>query len=294
MKGIILSGGLGTRLGPLTKVLSKQIIPIYDKPMIYYPLATLMLLGITDILLISTEVHIEMFRKLLGNGNQLGISIDYRVQSTPRGIVDAFLIGEKFIDHDSVCLILGDNLFYGQDFISQLSAKSKQLKGALITGYRVNNPKDFGVVSFDSQMNVESVVEKPSNPKSNFAIPGLYFYDNSVIKYAKEIVLSPRGELEITSLNQRYLNEGKLNVHILGRGVAWLDTGSPESLLSASEFVQVIQKRQGLYIACLEEVAWRKGLINISELERLGIDQSKSDYGQYILRLVSNFKEENK
>jgi glucose-1-phosphate thymidylyltransferase len=290
MKGIILSGGLGTRLGPLTTILSKQLLPIYDKPMVYYPLATLMLLGIKEVLLISSNEHIEMFRNLLGSGSGFGITIDYAVQTSPRGIAEAFLIGEEFIGEDNVCLILGDNVFYGQDFISQLSEKTKHINGALITGYRVNNPKEFGVVSFDSSMNVESLEEKPVKPKSNFAIPGLYFYDNTVVMKSKVIEPSQRGELEITTLNQLYLNDGNLKVHLLGRGVAWLDTGSPESLLSASEFVEVIQKRQGLYIACLEEIAWRKGFINLTQLEQLGHAQAKSDYGQYILRLVESQK----
>lgn len=286
MKGIILAGGKGTRLSPITKVISKQLLPIYDKPMIYYPLSVLMLLGIRDILIISSNEHLSMFRELLSDGSQLGIHLEYKVQLKPKGIAEAFILGQEFIENDSVCLILGDNLFYGQDFLRPIQAKIGDLNGALIFGYQVHNPSEFGVVEFNNEMNVISIEEKPLNPKSNHAIPGLYFYDNTVLEKVRELIPSKRGELEITSLNQIYLLEGSLRVQLLGRGTAWLDTGSPDALLSASEFVQVIQKRQGLSIACIEEIAWRKGYISIEDLSRSAINYNNTEYGNYIESIV--------
>lgn len=290
MKGIILAGGKGTRLSPLTMVLSKQLLAVYDKPMIYYPISLLMLLDVRDILLISTEEHLPMFRNLFGDGTQLGINISYSVQSEPKGIAEAFIIGNEFIGNENVCLILGDNLFYGQDLHQQILTKLVGFKGALIFGYQVKNPNEFGVVEFDNELNVITIEEKPNNPKSNYAVPGLYFYDNSVKEKVLRITPSKRGELEITSINQLYMEELSLKVQLLGRGTAWLDTGSPESILSAAQFVEVIQKRQGLSIACLEEIAWRKGFIDLNQLESLSVGLINSDYGNYIKNIVNKEK----
>lgn len=285
MKGIILAGGTGTRMFPLTQVVSKQLLPIYDKPMIYYPLSTLMLLNIREICIISTPQHLHLFKELLGDGKHLGLEIIYIEQHLPRGITESFILAQDFIQSDQVCLILGDNVFYGQDYISAIKTKISSLSGALILGYPVNNPTQFGVVEFDEQMKVLTLEEKPSKPRTNYAVPGLYFYDGDVVNKAKLVRLSPRGELEITDLNNLYLEAGKLNVHLLGRGVAWLDTGSPDSLKSASDFVGLIQKRQGFYIACIEEIAWRRGYITKEQLRNLGNKLQNSDYGQYILSL---------
>lgn len=290
MKGIILAGGNGTRLSPITKVISKQLLPIYDKPMIYYPLSVLLLLGIQDVLIISSKKHLPMFKELLGDGSHLGVKLDYMIQKEPKGIVEAFILGEEFIADDSVCLILGDNLFYGQDFQKSIQPKLYDLKGALIFGYQVKNPSDFGVVEFDKEMNVLSIEEKPVHPKSNYAVPGLYFYDNSVVARAKRVSPSSRGELEITTLNQSYMNDDNLKVQLLGRGTAWLDTGSPRALLSASEFVAVIQSRQGLSIACIEEIAWRRGYISLNQLAELSSNYKNTDYGDYIESIITSEK----
>ena len=290
MKGIILAGGKGTRLLPITKVISKQLLPVYDKPMIYYPLSVLLLLGIKEIIIISSQEHLPMFKDLLGDGSQLGIHLGYAVQKEPKGIAEAFILGEGFIGDDSVCLILGDNLFYGQDFQQSIQPRISNLKGALIFGYQVKNPSEFGVVEFDKEMNVVSIEEKPVHPKSNYAVPGLYFYDNSVVEKAKKLSPSSRGELEITSLNQTYMHESNLKVQLLGRGTAWLDTGSPDALLSASEFVEVIQKRQGLSIACIEEIAWRKGYITLEELDQFSFSYKNTEYGDYIKSIVTREK----
>lgn len=290
MKGIILAGGNGTRLSPITKVISKQLLPIYDKPMIYYPLSVLLLLGIQEVLIISSKEHLPMFKELLGDGSHLGVKLDYMIQKEPKGIVEAFILGEEFIADDSVCLILGDNLFYGQDFQRSIQSILYDLKGALIFGYQVKNPSDFGVVEFDKEMNVLSIEEKPVHPKSNYAVPGLYFYDNSVVARAKRVSPSSRGELEITTLNQSYMNDDNLKVQLLGRGTAWLDTGSPRALLSASEFVAVIQSRQGLSIACIEEIAWRRGYISLNQLAKLSSNYKNTDYGDYIESIITTEK----
>ncbi len=288
MKGIILAGGSGTRLYPVTKAISKQMIPIFDKPMIYYPLSILMLAGIREILIISTARDILVFQELLGNGKELGLSISYEVQKSPKGLAEAFIIGEEFIGNDSVVLILGDNLFYGHGFTGMLEKAVNNKLGATIFGYYVKNPKDFGVVEFDGDGKVVSLEEKPENPKSNYAIPGIYFYDNSVIEKAKAVTLSERGELEITSINEMYLKEKSLSVISLGRGMAWLDTGTFDGLLEASNFVKTIQTRQGIMIACLEEIAYNKGWIdNIQLLER-SKSLEKTSYGEYLLSLLKN------
>ncbi len=286
MKGIILAGGSGTRLYPITKIISKQLLPIYDKPMIYYPLSVLMLSGIKEILIISTQTDISRFQELLGDGNDFGIKLSYAVQKEPKGLVEAFIIGEKFIGSDEVCLILGDNIFYGQGF-SPLLKKAINLKdGALIFAYHVNDPKRFGIVEFDKSLNVISIEEKPKEPKSNYAVTGLYFYDNEVINLAKKIKPSKRGELEITDLNKEYLNKNKLKVELLGRGFAWLDTGTHESLLEASMFVETIEKRQGYKIACLEEIAYKNGWIDRDRVLFLAKELEKSGYGKYLLDLI--------
>jgi len=290
MKAIILAGGSGTRLYPITNVISKQILPIYDKPMIYYPLSTLMMLDITEILLISSPRDVGYYKELLGDGSRFGIDLKYEIQESPNGIAEAVLIGEDFINNDNFCLILGDNLFYGHNFINRLKESIKNLKGAIICGCWVEKPNDFGVVEFEDNLKVKSIEEKPKFPKSNFAIPGIYFYDSSAIMRVKQLKPSSRNELEITDLNNSYLNDDLLGLELIGRGVAWLDTGTPEGLLNASEFVRIIQKRQGLYIACLEEIAWRKGLIDFNQLKELGQVHAKSEYGQYILRLVDGQK----
>lgn len=290
MKGIILAGGAGTRLHPLTKVVSKQLLPVYDKPMIYYPLSTLMLAGITEILIIATKNNLEEYKKLFGDGVDLGLTISYVVQVEPKGIADAFLIGEEFIGDSSVCLILGDNILYGNRITHILNKGFLLEKGALIYGYYVNNPSEFGVIEFDESGNVLSIEEKPKNPKSNYAIPGVYFYDNKVIEYAKKIKPSDRGELEIRDINKQYLASGSLKVEVLGRGMAWLDTGTYEGLLEATNFIHTIQKRAGLYIACLEEIAYKKGYINKIKLMELAEKLEKTDYGQYLKRIAKNSK----
>ena len=288
MKGIILAGGSGSRLYPITKGVSKQLLPIYDKPMIYYPLSVLMLSGIREILLISNPEYIELYKRLLNNGSHLGIDIEYKIQEKPRGLADAFIVGEEFIGSDTVCLILGDNVFYGQGFGSTLRKVSQIQEGATIFGYYVNNPDEFGVVEFDEDGNVLSLEEKPKKPKSNYAIPGLYFYDNTVIEKAKALKPSERGELEITDLNKEYMKEGKLKVQLLGRGLAWLDTGTYDGLANATDFVRTIQKRTGLYIACLEEIAYKNKWITKDQLIKMGKEYEKTEYGQYILSLVGD------
>ena len=286
MKGIILAGGSGTRLYPITKAISKQIAPIYDKPMIYYPLSTLMLAGIREILIISTPRDVPVFQELLGDGGQLGLSICYAVQEKPNGIAEAFLIGEEFIGKDSVALILGDNIFYARGFSDILQRAQAHEKGATIFGYRVNNPEEFGIVEFDKQGNVLSIEEKPQNPKSNYAVPGLYFYDNDVVEIAKSIKPSARGEKEITAVNNEYLRRGDLRVELFGRGMAWLDTGTHDGLLEAADFVSIVQRRQGLYVSCIEEIAYRKGYITKEQLLRLAEPMMKTAYGQYMIRVA--------
>ena len=293
MKGIILAGGKGTRLYPITKVISKQLLPIYDKPLIYYPLSVLLLSGIKDILIISSPEDISLYQRLLGDGNNIGVSISYKVQEEPRGLAEAFLIGESFIGNDNVCLCLGDNVFYGQDLTDIMKTairKIEQKSGAVIFGYLVKNPQSFGVVEFDSNGKVLSLEEKPINPKSDYAVPGLYFYDNTVIEKAKRVLPSERGELEITSINDMYLKDGSLNVQLMGRGMAWLDTGTPEGILKASQFVESIQTRQGFYISCIEEIAWRRGFISDYQLKRLGEEMKMTDYGKYLLSLLKCIK----
>ena len=286
MKGIILAGGKGTRLYPMTKVISKQLLPIYDKPMVYYPLSTLMLAGIREILIISTPEDTPVYERLLGDGGRLGLSIQYKVQETPRGLADAFILGEEFIGADSVCLILGDNIFYGQNMTSVLRKAMENTTGATIFGYPVKDARQFGVVEFDSDFRVRSIEEKPKHPKSNYAVPGLYFYDNRVVEIAKAVQPSARGEIEITSVNNAYLEMGELKVTLLGRGMAWLDTGTPEGMLKASEFVEAVQDRQGFYVSCIEEIAWRRGFINEQQLRALGEELKMTDYGQYLLSLI--------
>ncbi|WBW96603.1 glucose-1-phosphate thymidylyltransferase RfbA [Oceanirhabdus sp. W0125-5] len=288
MKGIVLAGGSGTRLYPITKTVSKQILPIYDKPMIYYSLSVLMLAGIREILIISTPRDIHGFEEVFSNGNKLGLNIQYAVQEEPRGLADAFIIGEEFIGNDNVALVLGDNIFYGYGFSERLRNASSRKEGATIFGYHVCNPKEFGVVEFDEKKNVLSIEEKPQNPKSNYAVPGLYFYDNNVIKIAKSVKPSARGEIEITSINNEYLRRGKLKVELLGRGMAWLDTGTHRGLLNAANFVEAVQTRQGLYIACLEEIAYRQGYINREQLIALAKPLQKVEYGQYLLSLAND------
>lgn len=288
MKGIILAGGSGTRLYPITKSISKQLVPIYNKPMIYYPLSVLMLADIRDILIITTPEDQSMFIRLLGDGSQWGINLQYAIQPSPDGLAQAFLIGEEFIGHDSCCLILGDNIFFGHDFGKLLAQTAKNTNGATVFGYFVNDPERYGVVEFDENRKVISLEEKPKNPKSNYAVTGLYFYDNTVVSKAKSLKPSARGELEITDLNKLYLNEGSLDVKLLGRGIAWLDTGTHDSLLEASNYVSAIENRQGLMVACLEEIAYSKKYISREKLLELAEPLKKNEYGQYLLKIADN------
>ena len=290
MKGIILAGGTGSRLYPMTKVVSKQLLPLYDKPMIYYPLSVLMLGGIREVLIITNPSDEDIFRELFGDGSQLGMNIEYKAQDKPNGLAEAFILGADFIGEDSVCLVLGDNIFYGQNLSKAMWNAQKKLDGAYIFGYPVNNASEFGVVEFDSNMNVISIEEKPSEPKSNYAVPGLYFYDNTVIKKALEVKPSPRGELEIGSINLAYLQAGKLKVELLGRGMAWLDTGTPKGMLKAAEFIEAVQSRQGYYISCIEEIACRRGFIDKTQLIKLGEKLKMTDYGKYILSVCEEIE----
>ncbi|WP_346703486.1 glucose-1-phosphate thymidylyltransferase RfbA [Ligilactobacillus agilis] len=286
MKGIILAGGSGTRLYPITRGISKQLIPVYDKPMVYYPLSTLMLAGIRDILVISTPEYTPLFEELLGDGSEFGINLSYKVQEQPNGLAEAFVLGKEFIGSDSVCLILGDNIYYGSGLSKLLQEAAQKESGATVFGYHVNDPERFGVVEFDEEMHALSIEEKPTQPKSNYAVTGLYFYDNDVVDIAANLKPSPRGELEITDVNKEYLRRGKLDVKLMGRGYAWLDTGTHDSMLEAASFIATIQKRQNLKVACLEEIAYRMGWISKDKLVELAQPMKKNDYGQYLLRLA--------
>lgn len=289
MKGIILAGGSGTRMYPMTQVISKQLLPVYDKPMIYYPLSVLMLAGISDIMIISKPCDKTLFESLLGNGDRLGIKLTYAIQEEPRGLADSFIVGEEFIGDDNVTLILGDNIFYGQDLTSKLREAieiiESKISDAVIFGYMVKNPRDFGVIEFDNEHKVISIEEKPENPKSNFAVPGLYIYNNKVVSYSKKVKPSQRGEIEITSVNEMFLNDGRLHCSLFGRGFAWLDTGTPDGLLKASEFIEAVQTRQGFYVSAIEEIAWRRGFISKDQLRKCGLELEKTAYGQYLLSL---------